>query len=605
MKDKKNIQQKHTIWAAFIVIVLIQLSCIIYDFQVNKEGFHSDELWSYGFANSYNEPYIYKDDNDEVKNVNEWLSGDVLVDYLVVNEGEAFRYDVVYNNQNKDLSPPLHSMLLHTICSFFPETFSAWYSFAINIVAFIILMIYLFKLAAVLENDKFALYVSILYGFTWAARDTFIYLRAYALNTALLMVVIYHVVRYLKSLQTETVSYRHLLYAAIVAFLAFYNHLYMITSVGIFTFLVCVYLLFQKKWKHMLIYGFSMLGSLIVMIMTYPTILQVITKRTGEVSSEIEALMNYNFEMRFKIMLNFLLFKMFNIPVSVYTSGVLKIAIGVAVTVLIVCLPLLYLLRHNKWIVKIRERMVTWLQSPIKHTICLLKKLPWIYIIIIVMSLVQCIIVQETTSLYGMAENQDRYIMYLYPLFFIAVIGCVVSLIKCICKNQRVFVGLLFIMAGYLLTINTYNRLHSQSYMFPKYTKMATLSEVVSDTDCIVVNSDPWELVLYAADMMQVNEFFYVSKQDVKDYTEEYQEKVKNGKVIVTIDMTEYNDEEEMIKNKVAGLHVQYEIDDEKDNITFDEVYDYFEALVPNTKMEKVSEDTFFGRTMYTYVINP
>lgn len=130
MEKKKRIN-----WISIVlgIMIALQLGMLLYSFQFHKEGCHSDELWSYGYANSYYQKDIYQNEKGEAVNANEWVNGDVLRDYLTVNKGEQFKYDSVYQNQINDLSPPLHSMILHTICSFFPEQFSLWFSFSINI----------------------------------------------------------------------------------------------------------------------------------------------------------------------------------------------------------------------------------------------------------------------------------------------------------------------------------------------------------------------------------------------------------------------------------------------------------------------------------------
>lgn len=43
------------------VIVVLQIIVVSYYFIFEKEGYHSDEVWSYGLANSFYEPFIYGD----------------------------------------------------------------------------------------------------------------------------------------------------------------------------------------------------------------------------------------------------------------------------------------------------------------------------------------------------------------------------------------------------------------------------------------------------------------------------------------------------------------------------------------------------------------
>ena len=63
MKDNfLKIIEKYRVFVLFFII-LMQVLFITYVFATQKNGFHSDEAWSYGFANSYYVPYIYKEGN--------------------------------------------------------------------------------------------------------------------------------------------------------------------------------------------------------------------------------------------------------------------------------------------------------------------------------------------------------------------------------------------------------------------------------------------------------------------------------------------------------------------------------------------------------------
>ena len=88
-------------------------------FTVKKTGENADEVRSYGLANSYYQPYIFMDDDLKTINFGKWMDGQVLRNYITVQEGERFSYDSVISNMKKDMHPSLYFMVLHTICSFF------------------------------------------------------------------------------------------------------------------------------------------------------------------------------------------------------------------------------------------------------------------------------------------------------------------------------------------------------------------------------------------------------------------------------------------------------------------------------------------------------
>ena len=79
-----------------IVFAVIRLSVIFSE----RDGHHVDETWSYGYANSYYDPYIFTTSRwgdqlseHQFKNVGEWISGDVFRDYVTVNENQRFSFD--------------------------------------------------------------------------------------------------------------------------------------------------------------------------------------------------------------------------------------------------------------------------------------------------------------------------------------------------------------------------------------------------------------------------------------------------------------------------------------------------------------------------------
>ena len=101
---KKFFNSNKTVYIILCLVILAGICRFSYGFFVEKQGTHSDEEWSFGLANSYYEPYIYSSDDDNYdKNCNEWLSGEVLKNYLTVQKGERFSFGSVYYNMACDM----------------------------------------------------------------------------------------------------------------------------------------------------------------------------------------------------------------------------------------------------------------------------------------------------------------------------------------------------------------------------------------------------------------------------------------------------------------------------------------------------------------------
>ena len=137
--------KKSRIFLAVVIVLSLALSTV---FMMNKQGYHEDELLTYNLANSAN----------TLKTDGEWNSGADFIDYLSVSDGDRFNYEQVYENQIIDAShPPFYYGLVHTVCSLFPNQFSKYFAFSINVLAMAGILIMLFKIVKrITKNNLYA-----------------------------------------------------------------------------------------------------------------------------------------------------------------------------------------------------------------------------------------------------------------------------------------------------------------------------------------------------------------------------------------------------------------------------------------------------------------
>ena len=172
--------------AVFAAVVFLQMCVLVYCFTGKKRDYHSDELFSYGLANSYYQPFISSNDHKgmELIHNNEWLPGEIINDYLSVQKEHRFAYDSVYYNNSKDVHPPLYYMVLHTVCSFFPEVFTEWFGFGLNLILFLLNQVLLYLIVGrMTKSSALSLAVVALYGLNQGGIDTYIFIRMYAMCT--------------------------------------------------------------------------------------------------------------------------------------------------------------------------------------------------------------------------------------------------------------------------------------------------------------------------------------------------------------------------------------------------------------------------------------
>ena len=165
--NKKDLIKYYILLLAIIVVQIVYL-CTMF---VQKDGHHSDEVYNYGFANSY-----YENDFLGTSYLNNWTDSSIAKGFLTVGKNQRFAYKSVFDNTVSELNPPFQIFVLHTLCSFFPEKFSWNFCFAINIFSFIVTQFFLFALSRKITGNILVPFATvILYGFGVGAMDIAIF----------------------------------------------------------------------------------------------------------------------------------------------------------------------------------------------------------------------------------------------------------------------------------------------------------------------------------------------------------------------------------------------------------------------------------------------
>ena len=239
--------RKYTV--VFSILVAIQLLLLLYYMNIRTSLFY-DEIWSYGLANSYDSPFLYENGFYRDKGntfFNHWVDGRKFFEYITVQPNECFSYNKVYDNQMADLHPPLYYILLHTICSFFPDTFNRWHGQIICLIVFIFVQISLYKLSKQLfEEDLMAFFMCAYFGFSMAAVNNFIYIRMYCLVTLWYICITHIALKICKDNQIKKLN-GWLLF--VFGFLGFMTH----NHFAVYYFCLCIgcgaYFIGQKNYN--------------------------------------------------------------------------------------------------------------------------------------------------------------------------------------------------------------------------------------------------------------------------------------------------------------------------------------------------------------------
>lgn len=250
--------------AGIILSVIIILSLAISTFYMAaKQGFHEDELLTYNLANS----------SKELSVDGGWNSPEDFNEYLAVSENDRFDYAQVYENQIIDAShPPFYYALVHTVCSLFPNVFSKWLAYSINVLAMVGILILLFKIGKkVTGNNLYALIASGAYALSIACITTTIYLRMYATLTFFVLAFLYmSLVMYEKK---NTVRLSDCLMLTLIVILGILTQYYFILFAGLIGLVFLVFKIKERNIKDLVKYIVAAVIGAVIALCIYPYII--------------------------------------------------------------------------------------------------------------------------------------------------------------------------------------------------------------------------------------------------------------------------------------------------------------------------------------------
>lgn len=261
MDSKPN---KKTITILLVTICVLQL--ILSVFIGSKKNFlFFDEVFSYPAANNIESVgYVFPE--------NKWINSEWFDAYMGVDENARFDYSIPYNNQVRDVHPPLFYLFLHTASSFVPGEFSFFAGIGCNIFFFIVSSVALFFLGKeVFGNPICGLITGFLYAISYGGLNTMVYIRMYMLMT---MMALLHTLVYLKYFEQERVplkGYIYLLLTMLGGVLSQYYFLFIAFALGVWYTLK---LLFTKRYQTLVKYLGTILLSAVISLGIWPSMIR-------------------------------------------------------------------------------------------------------------------------------------------------------------------------------------------------------------------------------------------------------------------------------------------------------------------------------------------
>ena len=300
------------------LIIMCMITCVMFYFIDKKEGFHEDEIFSYGASNSKLSntflSYRQVDDLDTIikrkgffetfKNriyyfidkeayraekerlgLNDktsiWRTREDANEYMKIDSGEeAMDFFTVYWNTARDVHPPLFYFLVHIVSIIFYNKFSKYIIFLINLIFFLGICILIRKIFQKLNKNYLSISSLILYGFSVGAISTVMFQRMYTMLTFFTVWFLYTNIKiYYNDFKLDRKLKLELCIVTILGFLTQYYFCFYVVGV---TFTMLMILLKRKEYKKSKEYfSWIVISAILGMILFFPCIYHIFFSYRG------------------------------------------------------------------------------------------------------------------------------------------------------------------------------------------------------------------------------------------------------------------------------------------------------------------------------------
>ena len=516
INDSKLVKTINKIPTAFMLTVVILFAvirlCYVFD---QRDGHHVDETWSYGFANSYYEPHVFGGfEIEDQDNIGEFTSGEVFKDYITVSEDHRFDFGSVLSNKEVDLSPPLYELLLHFVCSFFPESFSWWYAFSISLFCFVPSLIFVYLISYEFTESRFCGFFSVVYYvLSGCGTSNFIYLRIYHLFTLFTLILFWLMVKLIKYNDKKKFVYYCLLPAATI--LGSLTHYYFFVIAFAMTLFSAIVILLKKRLRDSLRLCYVMLLSVIAVFVIYPRSLSLmLPASTGDVTSVTGY---YNHPYRFDLSVANKRFFMgtigfyidFNIPAWLSFIG----------TVVFICcfiFFIVFLFRNEKWMISLIDRIKSQVKKLFKMIRGFIRKLDISMMIALLSCIFYLVIIPLSASITNMGFT-ERYFFSAMSLFVVLYISFIARIILELSETvHKMKISIPIISVLIVITIISCLRSHTLTDMFRfADSHESDLKNSLTGEDCYVLVHAKRDLVWLSAVLYEADTVFVETQRDL------------------------------------------------------------------------------------------
>lgn len=243
------------IYCLFIIFMILGIG--------NKKNYMIDELYSYGLANHKGIEMSFLDGKTY------YPSNTIWIDYMTLDCEQRFDYRNVWKNQTEDVHPPLYYAVLHTICSFFPGSFSRWFAGIINIFFAAGTLFFVRKLAMLLiDDDKLQRIVTIAFVASAGILSAATFLRMYIMAMFWVTALTYLLLKQMG--ESDQKFYVKLLFCMVCGAL---THYYFVLYAVFISVAYGICLLYRKVWKGAVLFCLTQGAAAVISLCVFPAML--------------------------------------------------------------------------------------------------------------------------------------------------------------------------------------------------------------------------------------------------------------------------------------------------------------------------------------------
>lgn len=457
-------------WKIIVYVILMCVLTGIMFFNINKkEGFHEDEIFSYGASNSkYSSTFLnyrqrdnldtimktanpfetikrfiyYKLNPDkyseeETKIITDesiWRTREDAEEYMKIDTvSEAFDFFTVFWNTGRDVHPPLFYFAVHMVSILFFNTFSKYIIFCVNLLFFLATCVILRKIFVIIKKEELSIPNLILYGASIGAISTVMFQRMYMMLT---FFTIYFLYTNLKIYYNDfNLTKRLKIELCLVTILGFLTQYYFCFYAACLALVMMIIMIKKKEKKKVRTYILQFVISAIIGVLIFlPSIYHIFFSYRGAGSKGNDYSYFENFVEFVK---------------NIFVAFSLTEVAGI---ILFIILAIIIVVKFKK--LENKELLVILIVPIILNFICIVKLSPY---------------------------RSLRYVMNILPIVSMIIIIIFNSLFK----NIRVSMGVLSIMAILLSTYGLFT--NPVKYLYIGYNKYLDIANEYSEDRYVLI----------------------------------------------------------------------------------------------------------------------